>query len=168
MGTQQRGTDPAAGLTLMGARLYNSVTGQFTSTDPVTGGNTTRYAYPTSPTTTADASGMFSVRAGKHRYWWGMTVKVRVYFSSRETRWIYRHAWALSAVAAAVGAVLGALVTKNPVGGAIVAAIAYIYANYILDVATNAVSDNRRLMLVYSWRGMPWVWQIGWLYAREY
>ncbi len=45
LGAKERATDPT-GLLLMGARLYNSVTGLFTSVDPVTGGNTTAYAYP--------------------------------------------------------------------------------------------------------------------------
>ncbi len=34
------------GLILMGARLYNPVTNQFTSPDPITGGNETTYTYP--------------------------------------------------------------------------------------------------------------------------
>ncbi|MEU4607481.1 hypothetical protein AB0F43_31230 [Kribbella sp. NPDC023972] len=168
MGAQQRGTDPTAGLPLMGARLYNTVTGQFTSTDPVPGGNTTRYAYPTSPTTAADPSGMFSIHWSKKWHWWGLDIRIRVYFDHSETRRIVRHAWTISAVAAAVGAVVGAAVTKNPVAAALIAAIAYIYANYILDVATNAYADGRRLRLGFVYQGVPGVWQVFWLYAREY
>ena len=33
----------------MGARLYNNVTGHFSSTDPVSGGSTTEYVYPQDP-----------------------------------------------------------------------------------------------------------------------
>ncbi|PUB20197.1 RHS repeat-associated protein [Promicromonospora sp. AC04] len=48
------------GLTLMGARLYNPTTGQFTSVDPVVGGNTTAYTYPQDPVSQTDLSGMMS------------------------------------------------------------------------------------------------------------
>jgi RHS repeat-associated protein len=38
-----------AGLTLMGVRLYNPVTGLFTSLDPVEGGNANAHTYPADP-----------------------------------------------------------------------------------------------------------------------
>jgi len=58
MGGQQRATtDP--GLTLMGDRLYNSETGQFTSTDPVFGGNSTPYTYPQDPIDNSDPDGQW-------------------------------------------------------------------------------------------------------------
>ena len=55
-GAAQRALDNS-GLILMGARLYNSVTGLFTSRDPVTGGNTNAYTYPQDPVNTDDVSG---------------------------------------------------------------------------------------------------------------
>jgi len=172
MGAQQRGTDPTAGLALMGARLYNTVTGQFTSTDPVPGGNATSYAYPTSPTSAADPSGMFSIHWSKKWHWWGWRVKIRVYFDYSETRRIARHGWRISAVAAAVGAVVGAAVTENPLGAALVAAliagIAVWWTADILDAASNAVADGRRVRLGFVWEGIPNVWQVFWLHASEY
>ncbi len=57
LGGKERATD-ATGLVLMGVRLYNSVTGHFTSVDPVKGGNTTRYAYPQDPVNQCDISGL--------------------------------------------------------------------------------------------------------------
>lgn len=57
-GADERAVD-TSGLILMGARLYNSVTGLFTSRDPVEGGNTTSYAYPQDPVGTNDLSGLF-------------------------------------------------------------------------------------------------------------
>ena len=54
-----------AGLVLMGARLYNPVTGQFTTRDPVRGGNTTAYAYPQSPIINSDTTGQFWSAIGR-------------------------------------------------------------------------------------------------------
>jgi RHS repeat-associated protein len=59
LGTAQRDANAAAGLTLMGVRLYNTVTGRFLSTDPVYGGNTTSYGYPTDPINQRDLDGRF-------------------------------------------------------------------------------------------------------------
>ncbi len=56
-GGKERATD-LSGLVLMGVRLYNSVTGQFTSVDPVKGGNTTAYAYPQDPINLCDLTGL--------------------------------------------------------------------------------------------------------------
>jgi len=42
LGGKERAQD-TTGLILMGARLYNNITGHFTSIDPVPGGNTTAY-----------------------------------------------------------------------------------------------------------------------------
>ena len=56
VGSKQRATQ-SNGLVLMGARLYNSATGAFTSMDPVYGGNTTTYAYPQDPVNGYDLDG---------------------------------------------------------------------------------------------------------------
>lgn len=58
-GADQRALD-TSGLILMGARLYNSITGLFTSRDPIEGGNTTTYAYPQDPIGMNDISGLYS------------------------------------------------------------------------------------------------------------
>ncbi|MGC4174483.1 DNRLRE domain-containing protein [Demequina sp.] len=60
LGAHQRATD-GTGLVLMGARLYNPVTGQFTSRDPIKGGNTAAYAYPQDPLNLSDLTGKFAV-----------------------------------------------------------------------------------------------------------
>lgn len=56
LGGKERATD-LSGLVLMGVRLYSSVTGQFTSVDPVKGGNSTAYAYPQDPINQLDLDG---------------------------------------------------------------------------------------------------------------
>ena len=43
----------------MGARLYNSITGLFTSRDPVTGGNSTTYIYPQNTISMNDITGLW-------------------------------------------------------------------------------------------------------------
>jgi RHS repeat-associated protein len=47
----------ATGLILMGARVYNPETNQFTSPDPVQGGNENSYTYPNDPINMQDLSG---------------------------------------------------------------------------------------------------------------
>ncbi len=56
-GTAERSTDTPARLILMGARLYNTITGHFTSPDPEYGGNDTTYTHPTDPINGADLDG---------------------------------------------------------------------------------------------------------------
>ena len=55
-GTANRQTE-TTGLILMGARVYNPVTGQFTSPDPIPGGNETAYTYPNDPINLNDYTG---------------------------------------------------------------------------------------------------------------
>nr|WP_184835144.1 DNRLRE domain-containing protein [Kribbella solani] len=58
LGTEQRAATDT-GIILMGARLYNPVTGLFTSLDPVEGGNPTAYTYPLDPINETDTDGEF-------------------------------------------------------------------------------------------------------------
>lgn len=61
-GADQRGV-VAAGLILMGARLYNPATGQFTTRDPVRAGGATPYGYPYDPVNGQDVDGKFWKKA---------------------------------------------------------------------------------------------------------
>ncbi|MGP7961317.1 DNRLRE domain-containing protein [Sanguibacter sp. A247] len=56
LGGKERASDPS-GLLLMGVRLFNSVTGLFTSVDPVVGGNESVYGYPNDPINKLDLDG---------------------------------------------------------------------------------------------------------------
>ncbi|WP_370961913.1 DNRLRE domain-containing protein [Amycolatopsis sp. cg9] len=62
-GSAQRAVS-GAGLTLMGARLYNPATGLFLTVDPVRGGNTNAYNYPADPVNTADLTGQMNKQEG--------------------------------------------------------------------------------------------------------
>lgn len=57
LGTKMRSGDALGGLTLMGVRLYNPVTGRFLTRDPVYGGNDNAYVYPVDPITSFDLDG---------------------------------------------------------------------------------------------------------------
>lgn len=58
LGAKERATTDS-GLILMGARLYNRATGQFTSVDPVFGGNSSPSTYPQDPVNSFDLDGRF-------------------------------------------------------------------------------------------------------------
>ena len=57
LGSEQRSADALGGVTLMGARLYNSTTGRFLSVDPIPSGNENSYIYPNNPIGDSDVSG---------------------------------------------------------------------------------------------------------------
>ena len=59
-GQQERATN-TTGLILMGARVYNPETNQFTSKDPIKGGNENSYTYPNDPINGSDFSGLFDL-----------------------------------------------------------------------------------------------------------
>ena len=63
LGAKQR-TTTQTGILLMGARLYNPVTGLFTSLDPIYGGNDTPYTYPNDPINKQDTTGQAWWRVG--------------------------------------------------------------------------------------------------------
>ncbi|HEY4267637.1 MAG TPA: RHS repeat-associated core domain-containing protein [Galbitalea sp.] len=56
-----------AGLTLMGARVYDPTRGRFSSTDPVAGGNEDDYNYPDDPTVSQDSTGESSKCHGRSK-----------------------------------------------------------------------------------------------------
>ncbi|WP_236246931.1 DNRLRE domain-containing protein [Streptomyces sp. CC210A] len=57
LGAKQRSAETLTGLTLMGVRFYNPVTGRFLSIDPVHGGGDNRYGYPGDPINQYDLDG---------------------------------------------------------------------------------------------------------------
>ncbi|MFI6927777.1 LamG-like jellyroll fold domain-containing protein [Nonomuraea spiralis] len=62
LGSNQRATDPLGGILLMGARLYNPVSGRFLQTDPVSGGSANEYDYcNANPVTCTDLDGTIAL-----------------------------------------------------------------------------------------------------------
>jgi RHS repeat-associated protein len=106
VGANQRATDNT-GLLLMGARLYNPITGLFTSVDPVDGGNTTDYAYPQDPINKYDLDGNAWVLALVpvlilvlalvlgifYYYWWYQTYITRQWTFQWTWQWAYQWRW---------------------------------------------------------------------------
>ena len=57
LGTHEKAANNLSGLVVMGVRIYNPVTGLFTSPDPVYQGNANPYVYPSDPVNEFDLSG---------------------------------------------------------------------------------------------------------------
>ncbi|MFJ9315332.1 DNRLRE domain-containing protein [Pimelobacter simplex] len=66
LGAYQRSKDAPSGIVLVGARLYNPVTGSFMTIDPILGGNATRYSYPEDPINQLDVSGCRKCKKGEN------------------------------------------------------------------------------------------------------
>jgi RHS repeat-associated protein len=167
LGTHQRSTETLAGMSLMGARIYNPATAQFTSADPVLGGGATRYAYPTDPINMIDASGDYWVRVYSY-HWdrtscacykkWGATVGVEskrhyrsaaVYFSYSTAKWLAkanRYDWLYF-----VAGVLGGLLVEVSYGTSTLLSIAaYIFWD-LTSTAKYAVAQGRGVTARFTW-----------------
>lgn len=96
LGAKERATT-STGLLLMGVRLYNPVTGLFTSVDPVPGGNTTAYTYPQDPLNKYDLDG---------KSWWSRT-KTHISRVGRRVGKHFRSNWRTYAKVAVSVAVVG-------------------------------------------------------------
>ena len=86
LGAKQRATLDT-GLTLMGARLYNQVTGTFTSLDPVHDGGDTPFGYPNDPIQMQDLDGNFWSILGRLA-WQGCRMYCKRAGSYAAKRWV--------------------------------------------------------------------------------
>ncbi|WP_340377634.1 DNRLRE domain-containing protein [Streptomyces sp. SS7] len=88
LGAKQRSAETLTGLTLMGARLYNSRSGLFLSVDPVYGGNATAYNY-----VYGDPLNKYDL-SGKYCEWWKgkscKKAKKKPYYGKRTSKWSAR------------------------------------------------------------------------------
>jgi RHS repeat-associated protein len=102
LGAKQRSTTAdTAGLTLMGDRLYNAVTGRFTSLDPEPGGNATAYNYPNDPINMFDLDGHWG-----HWRSWGRTASR---WGRSAGSWAYKHRGTLATIGATAGCAVPAV-----------------------------------------------------------
>lgn len=136
LGGYQRSTDALGGIVLMGARLYNSQSGQFTSLDKVNGGNATRYTYPQDPINSLDITGLWEWR------WWKYGAVM-----TREEAWAL--VWRLQD-GRSYGAMVEATSQWVPVGGTIVS-LAFSWADGMIDSLVSeikhAVAQRRHIRL---------------------
>lgn len=153
LGTHQRSTDTIGGLTVMGVRLYNPVTGRFATTDPVFGGSDGPYLYPTDPINSLDLNGQ----------WWRWVR--RAWHSNRKLRrWVWRNKWAIGSVAAcAFGGEIACA------AGSVAYAIADGYHTYrhVRRHRWRAVAETAGWDLGWSALGMGADRGVGRLYAEE-
>ncbi|PVE11909.1 DNRLRE domain-containing protein [Streptomyces scopuliridis] len=91
LGAKQRSAETLTGLTLMGVRLYNPLTGRFLSVDPVHGGNSNAYDY-----VSADPLNRFDLD-GK---WGWFKKKWKSFKRSRVGRFVKRHRVGIAAFSA--------------------------------------------------------------------
>ena len=147
LGAHGRATaSETAGLTLMGARLYNSRTGRFTSPDPVRGGNDTAFTYPNDPINKFDTTG---------KAWWGswsltkgrFTNTLRVWINRRVINLAYDGYGLMAALSGVIAAVACAsfFLTKNMTAGAIGVAFGVVAA------AQGTIYYFLGLMIKYKW-----------------
>jgi RHS repeat-associated protein len=116
LGAQQRSGETLSGLTLMGARVYDSTTGRFLQLDPIAGGGANAYGYPRDPITMYDLN-------GKGWFSWGRAWRITVcvgailwllgssYFAVTKIRRIWRVIKRWGGIRAAVTRVMSARTT---------------------------------------------------------
>jgi len=132
-GAAQRATTET-GIVLMGARLYNPVTGQFTSIDSVFGGNTTAYAYPQDPVNGFDLSGQFWGQGLIHKVW----------------RFIKRHHHAIVHGAISIASGTGAVLLAGAVCGATAGVGCLIGAGAVFGAALNFTGQASASMIMHE------------------
>ncbi|MFD5574965.1 DNRLRE domain-containing protein [Streptomyces cadmiisoli] len=110
LGTQQRSGETLSGLTLMGARVYDSTTGRFLQLDPIVGGGANAYGYPVDPITMYDLDGKFWGRAYRITVCVGAILWVlgTAYFAAAKVRRIWQVIRRWGGIRAAVRRVMSA------------------------------------------------------------
>ncbi|MFE7479859.1 DNRLRE domain-containing protein [Streptomyces sp. NPDC057552] len=143
LGGEQRSTETLTGLTLMGVRLYNPVTGRFLSKDPLYGGNANAYDYCFGePVNCTDLTGMWSYSTWSR--WWSPYKHIWVYLNRSETS-------RLSHSAAAAAGFFSAILpwTKGWVKKAF--EIFRAYSFYLFYVARTALAKKRTCVSLYTY-----------------
>lgn len=103
LGAKQRAmTD--SGLSLMGLRLYNPITGAFTSADPMIDGGANAYAYPTEPIRSFDLTGAYWWGSVSYwSRWWSPVRWVKINMSRSGTKWLTYGSGAVAYITSVIG-----------------------------------------------------------------
>lgn len=149
LGGKQRSSETATAAVLMGVRLYDSSTGRFLSTDPISGGNANAYEYCVAdPVNCQDLSG--AMHLGGHSYnWWLPYWYATVHFNKQETQWI---AWGSALAFNAVWYVGGKIPIFNSGYAKAALTVVEIYLFYISTVASYAAVRGRCLAVEFYGR----------------
>jgi RHS repeat-associated protein len=127
LGSHRRSGDALAGLTLMGVRLYNPVSGRFLTRDSVVNGNDNAYVYPVDPVNKFDTSG---------RMW----------------KWLFEDAWDI--FAGAVGLACGGFgPLAGMVCGALTGGILAVLHHYLYYKMVKHKHVTVGSSLPYFWNG---------------
>jgi len=141
LGGKERAVDDTTGLVLMGSRLYNPVTGLFTSVDPVPGGNTTEYGYPQDPINTMDLDG----NSWWSRHWQKVVAVVAVVAVANAASFIPGPVGMISSGVAAVS-----YASLGQWGAVAASAVAFIPGGKIMAMALKDGKAMRSIMSVQA------------------
>ncbi len=150
---QRQSSGIVAGLTLMGARLHNSVTGRFLTRDSIEGGNDNTYVYPADPINRVDLDGRASAT-----YWWGGWKSysrrgpdlIRVWFNARFMYSLARIAQGTERIAKATALVSGALALAASAGvitspGAVAASVMAVFMG-LVGAMSGTIAETLRYL----------------------
>jgi RHS repeat-associated protein len=175
LGAHQRSADAVGGLVLMGARLYNPLTGQFLSVDPAPGGNATAYTYPQDPANQTDLDGRTSYSKFYSYSWGGFRVYTERFTKSMKI-WLNRNTLkrlksladtgvVVGAVFAAIGHLCPTLVCKSLEAAGVVSGALWLLVSY---GAGRLLSRRQGLAVRIGWWRYSNAPRSVWAYGSEF
>ncbi|MFJ8112627.1 DNRLRE domain-containing protein [Streptomyces sp. NPDC096132] len=160
LGSHQRSTRTLSGLTLMGLRLYDPATGRFLSVDPVYGAGPNAYGYPTDPVNKYDLDGRKPIKkynkTGFSCGWTKCVIKLKRRHANMLADLLTLTSPAIGTVAGYLQTIAHASVAASWGAGAVVAAAAAAFGQYILWLLK--YWPRRGIKIVRYHTGYAYVW----------